>query len=190
MIAYLIGEVTQCYDEFVVLEVGGIGYEIVVCVDYVLSGEQKIYIYENIKEDTHDLYGFITLNDKQIFKKLITVNGVGPKVAAQMIITFGSNQLVSYIVQADAKALTKISGIGTKIANRVILELKDKLAEFYEPRNNIKNNQDYKEEAIEALIALGYTNKEATKTILAIYNDSDTVEELIKKALELLSLVV
>ncbi|OOB77842.1 MAG: Holliday junction DNA helicase RuvA [Epulopiscium sp. Nele67-Bin001] len=197
MIAYLVGEITQTYDEYTVLEVGGIGYEILVCADYKLSGHQKIYIYENIKEEIHDLYGFVTLTDKQIFKKLITVNGVGPKAACQMITMYGANQLASYIIQGNNQAITKINGIGAKIANRVILELKDKLSDYFEPvvfhlntdlTTSVSNVAKY--EATEGLVALGYSNTEATKAVTAIYNDNDTSEQLIKKALELMALIV
>ncbi|ONI46432.1 Holliday junction DNA helicase RuvA [Candidatus Epulonipiscioides gigas] len=188
MLGYLIGTVTEQYENQIILEVNGIGYEI------FMSGKlpefentPKIYIYENIKEDIYDLYGFLTLQEKLLFKKLISVNGIGPKAAAGLMGLHGIN-LVSYIINADSAAITQVSGIGAKIANRLILELKDKLNEFELIEHiDIKDTvPDLITEAISALVALGYNKKEATKAVNAIYIYSDSVEEIIKKALGLL----
>ncbi len=193
MIAYLVGEITETYDEYIVLEVAGIGYEILMCVidDIKLSGQNKIYIYEVIREDAHDLYGFVEFMDKQVFKKLITVNGIGPKAAAAMLSCYTASQIVNHIVSEDVSAITKISGIGTKIANRVILELKDKLDIFYGELPEVTEiavdkTKEIILEATEALTALGYSGAEAKNAISAVASDSDTVEDLIKKALSIL----
>ncbi|ONI42071.1 Holliday junction DNA helicase RuvA [Candidatus Epulonipiscium fishelsonii] len=184
MIAYLIGNVKDKYEDFVILEVNGIGYEIFtpfpVNEDYI-----KLYIFEHIKEDSHDLYGFLTFKDKEIFKKLITVNGVGPKLACQMIKTYGIDELVNYIVLEDTKALGKITGIGPKTSKRIVLELKDILLKDYSP--NITSSTYTDDDAVFALIALGYSEVDSQNAVNAVLAPDDTTEDIIKKSLKILS---
>ncbi len=189
MLAYLKGKITTVQANFIELEVNNIGYEIflVQSQEVIYKDELvKIFIYENIKEDTHDLYGFWNTQDKELFKKLITISGIGPKVASQMLSTYGYEQLISLIITNDIKSITKINGVGPKTAQRLVLELKDSLAKLHEtlePQPPTSSNQD---EAISALLALGYGEKEASKSVKAIFDYNNTTEELIKKALQLL----
>ncbi|MFQ9697719.1 MAG: Holliday junction branch migration protein RuvA, partial [Zhenhengia sp.] len=145
-----------------------------------------------IKEDAYDLYGFTTKMQRDLFKKLISVNGIGPKSALQMMNMYEVNHLIEIIMMQDHKALGKVSGIGPKTAQRITLELKDVVQKFAMPDlsylekglpESIGSN---KEEAVEALEALGFTTADARKAVQAIFDYSDTTETIIKKALALL----
>ena len=197
MIAYLKGEVTGIDENSVLLEVMGVGYEVFMAYEGGLQpvtiGEKvKIYIYENIKEDCHDLYGFLNIMQKTIFKKLIGVSGIGPKSALQVLNLYTVDELIQIIVSQDTKAMGKVSGIGPKTAGRIILELKDVVGKMVVPdlealTTGLKAPEgEEKEEATEALLALGFQRVDAQKAIKAIYTPGTSVEELIKKALSLL----
>lgn len=195
MLAYLNGKITEAYNQYIVLEVNGIGYEIFMAgrdFSYSVSpdGQTRIYVHEHIKEDAHDLYGFPTKEEKNLFKKLISVSGIGPKGAAQILNMYSPNEVVNFIIAGDTKALSKVSGIGPKTAQRVILELKDSMNKIYEVITELPilaaTETDYKADAIGALVSLGYPGNDATKAVNAIFDYEDTTETLIKKALNLL----
>lgn len=195
MIAYLIGEITACLETSVLLEVQGIGYEIF-CPNGYFEEETnksiKIYIYEHIKEDAHDLYGFQTMNQKMLFKKLISVSGIGPKVALQILNTYTAEETIEIILSQDIKALSKVSGIGPKTAQRLVLELKDSLSKWQIDSvipllQTPTAEKTYMEDAIEALEVLGYPLSQAKQVVKAVATHTDTVEEIIKKALSLLA---
>jgi Holliday junction DNA helicase RuvA len=196
MIAYLKGIITELSLSGVVLEVGGIGYDIAMAYNLMTDLKKedeavKLYIYEHIKEDAHDLYGFITKEQKELFKQLIGVSGIGPKGAVQVLDYYTPVEVVEIILAEDSKALSKVSGIGAKTAQRIILELKNSIGKLtlQEERPlpiESAYQEDVKTEATEALVALGYSHHEATKAIRAIYDGADDVEKLIKKGLSLL----
>lgn len=197
MIAYLNGEIVNIEENSVIMDVGGIGYEVFMPYTHglapvVIGDQAKVYIFEHIKEDAYDLYGFINKVQKNLFKKLISVNGIGPKSALQILNMYPDDELMQIILKQDTKALNKVSGIGPKTAQRVILELKDSIskmmmADLSELTFGLAPDKpDYQEEAIEALMALGYQGAEAKKAVQAIFNYDDTTETLIKKALTLL----
>ncbi len=205
MIAYIKGDVTEYYEDTVVIECGGIGYEVFISNRdlenlYGYPKDIKIYIFEHIKEDAKDLYGFCTIEEKRLFKKLISISGIGPKAGIAMLNMYGANELIEIIVNGDTKALGKVTGIGPKTASRVVLELKDSIAKFMAIDENrfingigsgaekTSGNSDAKAEAIEALESLGYTAAEAKKAVKAIAQDGMTTEELIKKAFTLMSM--
>ncbi|MEG0013394.1 MAG: Holliday junction branch migration protein RuvA [Cellulosilyticaceae bacterium] len=195
MLAYLNGKITEAYNQYIVLEVNDIGYEIFMAgrdFSYSVSpdGLTKIYVHEHIKEDAHDLYGFPTKEEKNLFKKLISVSGIGPKGAAQILNMYSPNEVINFIIAGDTKALSKVSGIGPKTAQRMILELKDSMNKIYEVITELPifaaTETDYKSDAIGALVSLGYQSQDATKAVNAIFDYEDTTETLIKKALNLL----
>lgn len=195
MLAYLNGKITEAYNQYIVLEVNSVGYEIFMAgrdFSYAVSpdGLTKIYVHEHIKEDAHDLYGFPTKEEKNLFKKLISVSGIGPKGAAQILNMYSPNEVVNFIMAGDTKALSKVSGIGPKTAQRMILELKDSMNKIYEVITELPifaaTETDYKSDAIGALVSLGYQSQDATKAVNAIFDYEDTTETLIKKALNLL----
>lgn len=197
MITYLKGKITEIEDSSIILEVCGIGYEIF-CSNrtiHELSQQEediKLYIYEHLKEDSHDLYGFYHKEDREIFKKLISVSGIGAKIGLQVLNRYSMSEIVDIILSGNAKALHEVNGIGPKTAQRILLELKDsvsKLAqiESYELKMASPQNLSAKHEAIEALEALGYTHQEASRAVDAIYIDRADSEVLIRKALSLLA---
>lgn len=197
MITYLNGQIAEIEENSIALEVGGIGYE-VFCSSRTLGeistleSTVKLYIHEQIKEDSHDLYGFYHKEERDVFRKLISISGIGPKAGMQILSMYSIQEIVSIIMEQDVKAMSKVSGIGPKTAQRIILELKDSMSKFYAPdlsllSTGLKDVQA-KEEAIEALMALGYTSQEARKAVEAVDDYHTTSEELIKKALSLLAL--
>lgn len=195
MIAYLHGIIESIEETSVIIDVRGIGYEVYMPYSHGIPSigeEVKVYIHEQIKEDAHDLYGFLTKNQKQLFRKLISVNGIGPKSGVQVLNMYGEDELITIILNQDSKALGKVSGIGPKTAQRIILELKDSIAKLNMPdlsllTTGLKEQQPkLQDEAVDALMALGYHMSEAKKAVSAIYDPQDTTETLIKKALTLL----
>lgn len=197
MITYLKGKIVEIEENRLVLETYGIGYEIFCCVGQMKAMQNKeevvkIYIYEHIKEDGHDLYGFQNKEERELFKKLISVSGIGPKGGMQMLNMYTSQEIISIILEQDSKALSKVSGIGPKTAQRIILELKDSVSKLYMPdltllETGLKDDTA-KYEAMEALEALGYTDAQARKAVEAIFDYKDSSETLIKKALSLLGM--
>lgn len=196
MLAYLKGIITEVTESSVYIEVSGIAYEVFIAASILGQGIKmnepvKIYVYDHIKEDAHDLYGFVSREEKELFKKLISVSGIGPKGAMNIFNLYQADEVIQIILNQDSKALGKVSGIGPKTAQRIILELKDAMGKiaalsmetlpiFTEPTQHIKG------EAIEALEALGYAASDAKKAVEAIWNYEDSVETVIKKALSLL----
>lgn len=197
MITYLVGNLEHIGENALIIEVYGVGYE-VFCSSRTLSElngtreKVKIYIHEHIKEDGHDLYGFYHMEDRELFRKLISVSGIGPKGGMQVFNTYSSQEVIQIILEQDSKALSKVSGIGPKTAQRIILELKDSIGKLFVPDLSLLQtglkDETAKSEAIEALEALGYSGLEAKKAVEAIDDYQSSSEELIKKALSLLGM--
>lgn len=182
MIAYVNGIVEDITEDNAVLDVGGIGYNIKISADTASRlpgvGEPvKLYTYTNVKEDAFQLFGFLSRNDLEIFKKCITVNGIGPKGALAILSVLDADSLRFAIMSGDVKAISKAPGIGTRTAERLILELKDKIQiddtlinreiAGYSESVSVGDNAQ-KKEAVEALVALGYGRSEAAKAVDAI----------------------
>lgn len=199
MYAYIKGILAEITEESIVVENQGIGYEIAVpgqVFDYLPSvGEEvKIYTYHYVREDAILLYGFLTKEDVKIFKMLIGVSGIGPKGALAILSVLSTDDLRFAILGDDAKAIAKAPGVGAKTAQRVIIELKDKLSleDAFEQKlaNQSKNSEQnpavgVKNEAILALTSLGYSQSEALKVLQGIEILPDTsVEEVLKMALK------
>ncbi|MFV0464822.1 MAG: Holliday junction branch migration protein RuvA [Lachnospiraceae bacterium] len=199
MYAYIKGELAERADGFIVVEAGGIGYQIFIAVNALeylpaIGEEIKVYTHLNIKEDAMDLFGFLTKDDKNIFRLLLGVNGIGPKGALAILSTLTADDLRFAVLGDDAKAIAKSPGIGAKTAQRVILELKDKI--YIQDilgnshHDDLGSKADLKEdsnksEAIDALMALGYSSQEAVSVVSRIeITESTTVEEILKQALK------
>ena len=198
MYAYIKGVLADVEEESVVVEAGGIGSRIYTTgqtFDYLpaVGEEVKLYTYLNVREDAMILYGFLTKDDLRVFKLLIGVNGIGPKGALAVLSVMTTDDLRFAVLGDDAKAIAKAPGIGAKTAQRVILELKDKLSleEAFElksehvSRQNENGSSGVKNEAVQALVALGYASSEALKALngIEITDDMD-VETLLKAALK------
>jgi len=183
MIAYISGILEDISEENAVLDVGGIGYNIKISADTASRlpgmGELvKLYTYTCVREDAFLLYGFLTRSELEIFKKLITVNGIGPKGGLAILSVMDADDLRFAIMSGDVKAISKAPGIGAKTAQRVILDLKDKISiddtlisreiAATAESNSFKMDTPQKKEAIEALMSLGYGQTESAKAVNAI----------------------
>lgn len=198
MICYLNGIVENISSNSIILDVNGIGYQILVSANTLENipskgNRLKIYTYMNVREDSISLYGFLSNEELNMFNLLITVSGIGAKVALGILSSITPYDISLAILTEDISALSKCSGVGKKTAGRIILDLKDKLKQnTYEiegTNSNFKSKSknSIKNEAIEALTSLGYAQSEATKSVISIYNDNLNLEELIKLSLKQLS---
>ena len=199
MYAYFIGEVIDVTTNNLVLEVNHIGYNMIIScktAEYLRgsAGETKIYTYTSVREDAFLLYGFLTKEELDMFKKLITVNGVGPKGALAILDIMSVRNLQYAILAQDAKAISKANGVGSKTAERIIIDLKDKV-QIDDIAADVNRNTDdmtdevAKKDALEALIELGYSTTEAMKAIRQCeITESDTSEDILKRALKKLTL--
>lgn len=181
MIAHIKGEVTDIMPDSCVIDVQGIGYQIFIAHPYELVVGQSlfVYTYHHIREDINALFGFLTMDEKNLYIKLLSVKGVGPKVAMTIIAATEINTLLHAIETDDLTYLKKIPGIGPKAAGQIIFDLKGKLVVNQEPLITAQNK-----EAIEALKALGYTKKEMDYAFKDLDTDGLSVEEIIKKTLQ------
>lgn len=199
MYAYIKGILAEITEDAIIVENQGIGYEIAVpgqVFDYLPSvGEEvKIYTYHYVREDAILLYGFLTKEDVRIFKMLIGVSGIGPKGALSILSVLSTDDLRFAILGDDAKAIAKAPGVGAKTAQRVIIELKDKLSledDFEQKLANQAQKAELnpavgvKNEAILALTSLGYSQSEALKVLQGIeISPDDQVEDVLKMALK------
>ena len=196
MISYIKGTLEYIGEDFIIIESQNIGYEIKISMSAIQNlpsiGESiKIHTYLYVREDAMLLYGFLTRDDLEIFKKLITVNGIGPKGALGVLSTITPDELRFAIIADDVKTISKAPGIGKKTAQKLILELKDKLklkdymdSVTTEVDNSVTLSSNIKNDAISALVTLGYTSTEAVKVIRTInITETTTIEEIIKSAL-------
>lgn len=188
MIAYVNGIIDDITEDNVVIDVGGIGYNVKISSDTASrlpgTGEPvKMYTYTSVREDAFLLYGFLKRSDLEIFKKLITVNGIGPKGGLSILSVMDADDLRFAIMSGDSKAISKAPGIGAKTAQRVILDLKDKVdiddtminreIGSYSA-NPMAADSAQKQEAVEALVSLGYGQTESLKAV----NSIEGIEEM------------
>jgi len=197
MISHLIGILEHIDQNHVVIEVGGIGYHVKVPAS-VLSrlpqaGEKiKLFTIQVVREDDISLYGFINKEERALFSLFLSVSGIGPKLAMALISGFSLDRLVAGIAQGDVDLLSSISGIGRKTAERIVVELKEKIARAYaikpsEMTAGVKGEQSVISDSISALISLGYSPREARDAIMKLNMENpQSVEEVVKKALKAL----
>lgn len=203
MYSYIKGELVEVNTDHIVIDVGGIGYMIYIpaqSLNYLPGiGEMlKVHTYLYMREDAMILYGFLTKDDLEMFKLLITVSGIGPKGGLAVLSTLSSDDLRFAVLSGDSKAISKAPGIGSKTAQRVIIDLKDKLSledafekklEHENEKINVSSNSQVKNDAVMALNALGYSSTESLKAVskVEITDDMD-VEDVLKAALKHMSL--
>jgi len=191
MIATLTGVVAEKTLDVVVLDVSGVGYGLLVTTeDYARLGAgdlAKLYVHEHIRENTHDLFGFLALDTKELFEQLLGVNGVGPKMALSVLNTGSSNDVRAAIASGDTKSIQKASGVGKRVAERIVVDLKDKVGLQGVDLSTTGILQSdaalAKDEAAQALMALGYTAADAAHALGEIDPDLPT-EDRIKHALK------
>lgn len=199
MIGYIKGELAEVKENYIVLETGNIGYEIIMPASAILEmpprkSTVKIYTYLHVREDVLCLFGFLAKDDLEMFRLLITVNGIGPKGAIGILSGITVDEITFAILAEDAKAIAKAPGIGPKTASKIILELKDKLKLETAFEQKLKNQADKhdaesiygkREETIQALVALGYSSTDAYKIITQIdITEEMTTEDLLKLCLK------
>lgn len=200
MIQYIRGELAALEEDRIIVDVGGIGYGIFMSVQSMSSlppvgSEVRIYTYLNVKEDAMQLFGFLTRDDLSVFKLLIGVNGIGPKGGQAVLSVLSPDDLRFAVLSNDVKAISAAPGIGKKTAEKVILELKDKLGledaldhavSGQSDNHSVQNGGgEVQSEAVQALVALGYGSTEALKAVKQIEISEDTdVETVLKKALK------
>lgn len=198
MITYIVGELTYIDNNTIILEACGVGYEITVPESVITSlpgigSSIKIYTYQNVKEDALDLYGFLTMDDLKIFKQLITVNGIGPKGALSILSVISPDELRLAVISDDVKKIQSAPGIGSKTAQKLIIELKDKLKiegvvyDLHDEKDIVKSVRG---EAVSALISLGYSNSESVSAVSAlVITENMTSEDILKQALKKLAFI-
>jgi Holliday junction DNA helicase RuvA len=177
MFEYIKGEITEKGESYIVLENSSVGYKIFCSstdVKMELGQKLKVYIYEHIREDGWDLYGFSSKISRKMFEKLLSIPKIGPKLAMTILSTYNMQDLISYIKAENILALNKVSGVGKKTAERIILELKDKVADlFIELGINVADLPEetkevqipYLEDVKQALVNLGFTQSEINKKL-------------------------
>ena len=190
MIAHLVGEVVEKFGSSLIIDVNGVGYEMMVPMpDFEacnLGEERKFYTYHSVRENAEELYGFSSLMAKKIFELLISVQGVGPKAGIAILSLAEAEEVRNAIANADTAFVAKASGVGKKTAERVIVDLRDKVGiPSHYGATEVKSvkMEAGSDEALDALIALGFPLKEAT-AILEKVDPSLPVEERIKLALK------
>ena len=174
MIAHVIGTVAEKFNGAVIVDVAGVGYEVLTALtdfdNASLNSQAKFYTYHHVREQAEELYGFSTLAAKKLFEMLITVQGVGPKAALAILSLGSAEQVRNAIANSDSAYITGASGVGKKTAERVVVDLHDKvgLATAYGHATPVQTEIDMTDEALEALIALGYTLADARKALEGI----------------------
>lgn len=194
MYAYIKGILEFKGNDFVVIDVNGVGYKVFTPLSTIeklgdLGGTVKVHTHLRVKEDDMSLYGFYSQEELRMFELLIGVSGIGAKLANTILANISPSKFALAVITDDVKELTKLPGIGLKSAQRMVLELKDKLkteetiADENVEIGPIVKSDNNAQEAISALQVLGYPIKEATKAVKAVKADGMNVEEIIKKAL-------
>ncbi len=196
MIDYVNGEITELTPANVVLETNGVGFFIHITLPtFSVLNEQtssKLFIYEAIREDAYILYGFLSRSERQLFLLLISVSGIGANTARVIMSSYTAQEIQEMIASGNVVALNAIKGIGTKTAQRIIVDLKDKIVkgvggvEF--PNIILNSRSEKKEEAVSAMVMLGYASSASQKTIDRLLSEQPTlkVEQLIKLALKMM----
>lgn len=190
MIAHLIGKITEKIENSVIIDVNGVGYEVTLpapdAENLHLDDQVKIYTYHAVRENAEELYGFSTLAAKRLFEMLLSVSGVGPK-AAISILSLGAPETVrNAIANTDSAFIAKAAGVGKKSAERVIIDLRDKVglpSRVGRGTTDLPVSPSGEDEALDALIALGFPLKEATAALASV-DTNLPVEERIKQALK------
>ena len=191
MITQIIGKLVEKNPTHLVIDCNGVGYEINVSLHTFsqIKDEEliRLYTHLHVKEDAHTLYGFAEKSEREVFRKLISVSGIGTSTARIMLSSLSPNQVVEAILNEDAETIQSVKGIGKKTAQRVILDLKDKLDKTEEiDVISTPNHNSNKKEALSALETLGYNRKVSEKVVTTILANepSSSVENIIKLALK------
>ncbi len=199
MISYIKGEITKKGTDYLTIENNGIGYYINTSFNTLKNlsegDKSSVFTFMYVREDIIALYGFSTIDELDMFKKLISVNGVGPKAGLAVLSTYEINSIKLFILKEDVTAMSKVSGIGKKTASKIILDLKDKIGKLEELVNvnmndiisvatDLSNDAD---DITAVLMSLGFSQSEAKKAIEGIDTTGKTENQIIKEALKKLN---
>ncbi len=191
MIAHIQGKLVEKTPTEVIIDCGGVGYHINISLHtYSLlpqSEQIKLFTYLQVKEDSHTLFGFVEKSEREIFKMLLSVSGIGASIARTMLSSLEPKQIIQALAVGDLATIQSIKGIGSKTAQRAILDLKEKVLKLYDlDEVSIMANNTNKDEALSALEVLGFNKKLAEKVVdKIVHQDSNaTVESIIKQALK------
>jgi len=184
MIAYLSGKIIIEKPGFLILDVDGIGYKVFISQLFengqrkTYNGSTNLFIYQNIREDTNDLYGFATFEELDLFEKLISVNGVGPKAGLTVMSSADPDRIISAILSEDLSFFKAISGIGNKVAAKIILDLKSKISGL--DGSGVISQADLGDDVVDALVSLGYKQIEIQRALTKIPSDIELPEDKIR----------
>lgn len=202
MFSYIRGSLAEVYGDRIVIETGDIGYDISVPLSVIeklpsIGSELKVYTYLQVKEDGLSLFGFLNRHDLEMFRQLIGVNGIGPKGALGILSALSPDSLRMAIISGDAKSISRAPGVGAKTAQRIILDLRDKVKSedileevFAEniPDAGMSQAGAAAREAVDALVALGYSSMEAAKAVKKVeVTGNMTAEDILKASLKYLA---
>jgi len=201
MIAYIKGPLAYTSDQTAVIDTGGVGYQIYVSPSTLSrlpsrGAEVQLFTYMQVSESGQSLHGFLTQEELRLFTLLISVSGIGPKVASGILSTLSPSQIIIAIVADDAAALSKAPGVGKKTAQRVLLELRDKIKTNDSWESGIDDKasgfsapgpRSEKQDAMDALLALGYGRAEAMQAVLEVAEEGMTADQIIRQSLKKLA---
>ncbi|MBT4218221.1 MAG: Holliday junction branch migration protein RuvA [Flavobacteriales bacterium] len=190
MISHINGKLVEKTPTYVVIDCNGVGYKLNISLQTYSSIQAencKLLTHLAVKEDSHTLYGFCTSEERDLFRKLISVSGVGTSTARMILSTYSAEEIVHYIITADVASIQNVKGIGGKTAQRIIIDLKDKVGKGKETSDLLfTQDNTIKEEALSALLALGLTKKVAYKKMEEVMKNHEgeiTVEDLVRRSL-------
>lgn len=194
--AYIRGKLEYKHEDYIIIDTGGVGYKVFTPLSTLemlgaAGSEAKVYTHLYVREDIMNLYGFFTQEELSMFELLISVSGIGPKAAMSLISSVSPSKFGLAVITDDAKTLTRAQGVGNKMAQRIILELKDKIKkeQLASVGSNIGKElqavmgNSKMSEAVSALMVLGYTQLEANRSVSAIYSEEMELEVIVRMAL-------
>lgn len=185
MISYLSGKIQHKDLKSLTINVGGVGYQVHTTLNILEKSqpdtEIELHIHTHVREDSLELYGFETREELNFFEKLISISGIGPKSGLGVFVVAKVSELKQAIVNNDADILTKVSGIGQKTAERIVIELRNKITDLQGPAGNLQSGDA---DALDALLGLGYSRQQAVEALRQA--KGETVEERLKQALKIL----
>ena len=191
MITHLKGKLVEKNPTYAIVECSGVGYFLNISLNTFsqIPDSELVMLYTQliVREDAHTLYGFISILEREIFKLLISVSGIGPSIARTMLSSLTTEEIQKALATDNVALIQSVKGIGAKTAQKVIIELKDKIIKTYDIENTITlTDNSIKEEALSALEVLGFVKRQAEKTVTAILKETPDVdvEKLIKLALK------
>ena len=190
MISHINGKLVEKTPTYVVIDCNGVGYKLNISLQTytaITTENCKLLTHLAVKEDSHTLFGFFTEDERQLFRPLISVSGVGPSTARMILSTYTADEITHYIISADVSSIQNVKGIGGKTAQRIIIDLKDKVGKGKETSDLLfTQDNTIKDEALSALLALGFTKKMAEKKIEHVLKNNPqelSVEDLVRQSL-------